>query len=111
MNPAYGTFFANIVVFSRAASPLPGDAARQPASPIIRTGCRGGVAGDFRRGRASPRARQQRSWRRRLDDEPLTFFADDRIIPGQLELARNPQCLIAAASEKPDSPRFHIDLS
>jgi hypothetical protein len=54
---------------------------------------------------------EQGARRRRFDDEPIAFLAKDRILPRQLELARNADRLVTTVSEKPDvSLRHHPGL-
>jgi len=50
---------------------------------------------------------EQGARRRRLDDEAIAFLAKDRILPGQLELARNADRLVATVPEKPDVSLRH----
>jgi hypothetical protein len=51
--------------------------------------------------------RQERSGRRRLDNEPLSFFSDNCILSGQLEFAGNSNGLIPPILEEFDMPFIH----
>src|SRR6267154_5463484 len=50
---------------------------------------------------------QERSGRRRLDNESLSFFSDNCVLSRQLEFARNSYGLIAPILEKVDVPLTH----
>src|SRR5260370_41507977 len=50
---------------------------------------------------------QERSGRRRLDNEPLSFFSDNCVLSRQLEFARNSYGLIPPILEKFDVPLTH----
>src|SRR5258708_39960627 len=50
---------------------------------------------------------QERSGRRRLDNEPLSFFSDNCVLSRQLEFARNSYSLIPPILEKFDVPLTH----
>ena len=53
---------------------------------------------------------QERSGRRRLDNEPLSFFPDDCVLSRQLEFARNSYGLTPPILEKFDVPLTHRHL-
>jgi hypothetical protein len=50
---------------------------------------------------------QERSGRRRLDSEPLSFFSDNGVLAGQFESARNSDRLMPPILEKFDAPLTH----
>jgi hypothetical protein len=47
---------------------------------------------------------QQRRSPNRLYNQPIPFFAEKSFIAGQLQVARNPQCLVPPVPKQPHDP-------